>query len=160
MNRIGFLFGCAFGGVITAGRMNEYNVIHDGLRLTNLYVFFVMGSAVLVAMSLLFVLRRRGWVTPLGGPLGLSPSRIQRKHIYGGLVFGAGWAVTGTCPAPALAMVGSGGVLGLAVIVGIWFGLGLRDAVVDRGAQPIAREEGTTVRRDRVPGGAAAVVDL
>lgn len=133
MKLIGTLFGFAFGAVITAGRMNEYNVIHDALRLTNLYVFFTMGSAVAVAMPLLYILHHRGWVTPLGGPLDLGRSAVERKHILGGVVFGTGWAVTGTCPAPALAMIGSGGFLGLIVVVGIFCGLLLRDTVADRG---------------------------
>lgn len=160
MNRLGFLFGLAFGAVITAGRMNEYNVIHDGLRLTNLYVFFTMGSAVAVAMPLLYLLRRRNHVTRLGGPLDLGRSRVERKHIYGGLVFGAGWAITGTCPAPALAMAGSGGVLGLVVVAGIGLGLLFRDVVVDRQAhRQIQRETAAaSIRSTRV--GAAAVMDL
>jgi uncharacterized protein len=159
MNRIGFTFGMAFGAVITAGRLNEYNVIHSGLRLTNLYMFFTMGSAVLVAMPLLFLLQRRGWVSPLGGLLDLSRTRVERKHIFGGLVFGTGWAVTGTCPAPALAMVGSGGVLGLVVVAGICFGLILRDWVVDRAERPIVKPE---LRRSAQSIGqrATAIVDL
>ena len=136
MRVIGFLFGGAFGALITAGRLNEYDVIHSGLRLTNLYMFFVMGSAVVVAAAMLVVLRRLRWVTPLGGPLSLAPGRVERKHITGGVAFGVGWAVTGTCPAPALAMAGSGGILGLFVVAGICGGLMLRDAVTDR---PVSR---------------------
>jgi len=146
MRRIGFLFGCAFGGVITAVRMNEYNVIHNGLRLTNLYIFFVMGSAIGIAMVSLYILRRIGWVTPLGGPLELPPSRIERKHVAGGVIFGVGWAVAGTCPAPALAMVGSGGWLGLFVVAGIFYGLMLRDSVVERGEQKRQRRPRSAAR--------------
>lgn len=160
MNRIGFLFGAAFGGVITAGRLNEYQVIHDGLRLTNLYMFFTMGSAMLIAASLLFLLRRRGWVTPLGGRLELSSCPVERKHILGGLVFGTGWAVAGTCPAPALAMAGSGGVLGLVLVVGIFCGLVLRDGVVDRAARRYTARVGAQREPRPASSPAATVVDL
>jgi uncharacterized membrane protein YedE/YeeE len=159
VKRLGFLFGVAFGAAITAGRMNEYNVIHNGLRLTNLYVFFTMGSAVAVALPLLLLLRRRGWVTPLGGKLDISPSRIERKHIYGGLVFGLGWAVAGTCPAPALAMIGSGGPLGLFVVAGICCGLILRDVQVDRAARRAVTRENAPQAHPIVPN-AVATVDL
>jgi len=161
LNRIGFLFGVAFGAVITAGRLNEYNVIHSGLRLTNLYMFFTMGSAVAVAMPLLFLLRRRGCISPVGGPLDLSRSPVERKHILGGLVFGAGWAVTGTCPAPALAMIGSGGGFGTIVVVGICFGLLARDWVVDRASGPTTERPGARETAPQPLGQpAAAVVDL
>jgi uncharacterized membrane protein YedE/YeeE len=149
MKYIGFLFGGAFGARVTAGRLNEYNVIHNGLRLTNLYMFFVMGSAVAVAMVLLFILRKCRWVTPTGGPLDLTPSRPERKHVTGGIVFGLGWAVTGTCPAPALAMVGSGGLLGLFVVAGIFSGLVLRDAVVDHAASKPSRGQVQSRERGR-----------
>lgn len=142
MKRVGFLFGLGFGFFITAGQFNQYNVIHNALRLQDYYVFAVMGSAVLTAMPILFLLRRRNWVTPFGGPLAIQPSKIERKFVYGGLVFGTGWAVAGTCPAPALAMIGSGGVLGILVVAGIFSGLRLRDAVVERGrAEPAAGPE-------------------
>jgi uncharacterized membrane protein YedE/YeeE len=157
---IGLLFGTAFGALITAGRLNEYNVIHSGLRLTNLYMFFMMGSAVAVAMLGLFLLRRTGWVTPLGGPLNLAPSRIERKHIAGGVIFGVGWAVAGTCPAPALAMIGSGGWLGLFVVVGIFYGLMLRDAVVERTARKPERETAAIIESGRTAVQRPVPVDL
>jgi uncharacterized membrane protein YedE/YeeE len=106
VNRIGFL--------IAAGRLNEYDVIHEGLLLRSPYMFLVMGSAVAVA-------------------------RPERKHVLGAMVFGAGWAVAGTCPGPALAMTAGGGLLGVAVIVGIVAGLFLRDAVAER-TQPATGE--------------------
>ena len=59
MNRIGFLFGLAFGFLIAAGRLNEYDVIHQGLLLRSPYMFLVMGSAVGVAMPVLWLLHRR-----------------------------------------------------------------------------------------------------
>ena len=137
MNRIGFLFGAAFGFLIAAGRLNEYDVIHEGLLLRSPYMFLVMGSAVAVAMPLLWLLQRRRWTTPLGGVLSLTPARPERKHVLGAMVFGTGWAVAGTCPGPALALTAGGGLLGIAVIVGIVAGLLLRDAVTER-TQPAA----------------------
>jgi uncharacterized membrane protein YedE/YeeE len=109
-------------------------------------MFLTMGSAVAVALPLLWLLRRRSWTTPLGGPLALIPARIERKHIYGGVVFGTGWAIAGTCPAPALAMVGAGGVMGVFVVLGLFGGILLRDRVVERAAREPAVEQGRPPR--------------
>ena len=36
-------------------------------------------------------------------------ARIDRRLIFGGLAFGAGWGLAGYCPGPALASVVTGG---------------------------------------------------
>ena len=88
-----------------------------------------MGSAVGVAAPLLRLLQRRAWVTPLGGVRYLSPSAVGRHHIQGSVLFGAGWAIAGTCPGPALAMIRAGRLLGVIVVAGAFTGIALRVAV-------------------------------
>jgi uncharacterized membrane protein YedE/YeeE len=127
MRASGLAFGAGFGFFIAAGRLNEYNVIHNGLRLQDGYMFAVMGSAVLVAMAVLWLLSGRGLVTRWGGPLELRRQSIERRHVLGGIVFGTGWAVAGTCPAPALTMIGAGGLLGVVVMLGLFSGLLLHE---------------------------------
>lgn len=134
MNALGFLVGLGFGFAIAATRLSDYNVIHNMLLLREPDVFLLMASAIGTAMPLLWLLQRRGWKTPLGGPLTLNYSRAHPRHILGAVLFGAGWAVAGTCPGPALAMTAGGTVLGLVVVSGIASGLFLRDAIAARAA--------------------------
>jgi uncharacterized membrane protein YedE/YeeE len=104
------------------------------LLLREAHAFLLMGSAVAIAVPLLWLLERRGWHTPFGGSLKLARYRVERKDVLGAMVFGTGWAIAGTCPAPALAMLAGGSVLALVVIGGIFAGILLRDAVVARQA--------------------------
>ena len=134
MNRVGFAFGIGFGFLIAAAGVSDYDVIHRMLLLQELDVFWLMASAIAVAMPLLWLLERRRWSTPFGGFLDIKRYRVTRKDVLGAAVFGSGWAIAGTCPAPALTMVAGGGVLGLVVIAGIFAGILLRDAVVARQA--------------------------
>ena len=142
MNRIGFLFGLAFGFLLSAGRISDYDVIRRMLLLQEFDLYLLMASAVGVAVPLLWLLQRRDWRTPLGGPLTLTRSPVERKHVLGGIVFGAGWALAGTCPGAVLAMVGSGGLLGLVVVAGLFVGVILRDAVVPQPQPTVQRAEG------------------
>ncbi len=119
MNLFTFLIGLAFGFLIVAAGLSDYTVIHDMLLLREPDVFLLMGSSFAVAMPLLWILRRRSWKTPLGGELQLNRVEIERKHVYGGALFGAGWAAAGTCPGPAIGMTVSGGLLGIIVMVGL-----------------------------------------
>ena len=132
MNLFTFLVGLGFGFLIVAARISDYTVIHDMLLLREPDVFLLMGSSFAVAMPLLWVLRRRSWKTPMAGELRLNRVEIERKHLYGGALFGAGWAAAGTCPGPAIGMTMSGGVLGLIVMAGLGSGIILRNMTEGR----------------------------
>jgi len=129
VNRVGFAIGLGFGFLITAARLNDYDVIHRMLLIQELDVYLLMASAVATAMPLLLLLQRTRWRTPLGGPLKVARAPVRPRNILGATVFGTGWAVAGTCPGPALAMPAAGGILGVFVMAGLFVGAVLRDAV-------------------------------
>jgi uncharacterized protein len=147
----GLLFGVGFGFLMSWARLSDANVIRDMLLLREAHVFLFMGSAVLVAaigLRLLRALRVRAVVT--GEPIGWSVDRVERRHIVGSLLFGAGWSLAGTCPGPVAAMVGQGRFGALFVAGGLLAGVSLQGALarrqaVNKTAQPIAVEApGTT----------------
>jgi uncharacterized protein len=129
VNLIGLAFGTAFGFLIALGGLNDYEVIHNMLLLQDFQPYLIMASAVAVAAPTLWVLERRHWVTPYAGELHLARSRPERHHIVGAAIFGTGWAVAGTCPAPALAMAAGGAWLGFVVVGGLFAGLFMRGAI-------------------------------
>ncbi len=129
MNRFTFLIGLALGFLIVAARISDYTVIHDMLLFREPDLFLLLGSSFVVAMPLLWLLRRHSWKTPLGGELQLNRVEVERKHLYGGVLFGAGWATAGTCPGPALGMTLGGGMLGIFVMAGLATGIFLRNGV-------------------------------
>ncbi len=135
MNRVNLAslgFGLAFGFLFAAAGFNQYDVVHATLLLQYLDPFFVMGSAVATALLVLWLLERRGLRTPLGGPLQLRRWPAERKHIYGGVVFRLGWAITGACPGTVVAMLAAGSLLGIVPLAGILVGILLWDAVAER----------------------------
>lgn len=127
MNVTGLVAGSLFGGLLAGGLLHEYDTIHNTLVLEDLYVFFVMGSAIAIAAPLLWFLERRHTKTVLAGLLQTSRSKPERHHVVGGVLFGVGWALAGTCPAPALVMLSSGAWLALVAIAGIFLGLYIRE---------------------------------
>ncbi len=131
----GLAFGIGFGFVLAAANLHEYQVIHDMLSLRELDVFWLMGAAIATSLPILWVVERKKLKTLIGGQLSLSRSRISRNNIVGGAIFGIGWALSGTCPAPALIMLASGAGLAAVTITGLFLGLGLRDFQTTRSAQ-------------------------
>jgi uncharacterized membrane protein YedE/YeeE len=130
VNGVCGLFGLAFGFLFAAAGLNQYDVIHRMLLLEEIAPFLIMGSAMATALPILWLLERRRWRTPLGGPLALRRWAFERKHLWGGILFGTGWAITGACPGTASTTLGAGSLLGIVLVVGIVAGIALRDATV------------------------------
>jgi uncharacterized protein len=131
--------GAVFGFLLTVSGLGDYHTIHDGLLLKNPYIFLMMGSAMAVAFAGLAVLRHLGR-TRYAGRLALPHNRIERRHIYGGVVFGLGFGVGATCPGMTIVMTTTGGLYGLVVLVGLLGGLWLRGWVERRQRQPLSTE--------------------
>ncbi len=129
VNLIATLVGIGFGFVLVAARLNEFDTIHRMLLLQELDVYFLMGSAIATAAPLLWLLRRAHWRTPLAGDLRVEQAPVRKDHIAGAVLFGAGWAITGACPGPALVMTASGAVMGVPLMAGLMAGAALCDAV-------------------------------
>jgi uncharacterized membrane protein YedE/YeeE len=130
--------GAVFGFLLTVSGLGDYDTIHDGLLLENPYIFLMMGSAMAVAFAGLAVLRRPGR-TRFAGRLALPHARAERRHVYGGALFGLGFGVGATCPGMTVAMT-TGGLYGLVVLVGLLGGLWLRGDTERGQARPVSTE--------------------
>jgi uncharacterized membrane protein YedE/YeeE len=100
-------------------------------KLQSFHMYGVIGSAVIVGAISVFIIKRFN-LTSIGGESIQIPDKIFNKgQIYGALIFGIGWAITGACPGPLFAQIGTGAtvvlVTLLSAIAGTWtYGL-LRD---------------------------------
>jgi uncharacterized membrane protein YedE/YeeE len=121
--------GTAFGFLLVASGFADPRVVHEMLLLRDARLYLMFAAALATATPLLWLLERRRWRTPLGSPLEIERVPIQRRHLLGGLTFGTGWAIAGTCPGPALAMTVSGHLLGAVVMAGLLAGILIREGV-------------------------------
>jgi len=133
VNRSALLVGIVFGFLIAAARLSDYDVIHDMLLLRELDVYLLMASAVGTAAPLLLLLKWLKWRTPMGETMALRRAPVRPRNVLGAVVFGTGWALAGTCPGPAIAMVTTGNLLGVAVMAGLVSGVFLYDRVAAGG---------------------------
>ena len=135
----GLLVGGVFGFLLTASGLGDYWTIHRGLLLEDPYMYLMLGSAMAVAWLGMAVLRRSGR-TAYAGRLALPHGRIERRHLWGGAVFGLGFGVGATCPGMTVAMTTTGGLYGLVVLTGLVAGLWLRGRVERRARKPVSTE--------------------
>lgn len=89
------LFGALFGFVLSRGRVTDYDAIAGMFRLTDLHLFGVIGAAIGTSALGLWIVRRGGNRTVTGQAVDVRRKPWQPGAIWGGLVFGGGWALSG-----------------------------------------------------------------
>jgi uncharacterized protein len=77
-------------------------------RLQSFHMYGVIGSAVLVGMISIGLIKKFKIKTIYGEPIEFVNKKFNKGNIYGGLIFGFGWAITGACPGPLFAQIGTG----------------------------------------------------
>ncbi len=126
MKAAGLLIGIGFGFVLGWSRLTDYDVIRDMLLLRKFDVFLLMGSAVATAAIVARVLRAGGARSLIGRvPIAWSTTRPTRNHFVGSMIFGTGWAISGTCPGPVAAQLGRGQFAAIFTLAGIFVGVAL-----------------------------------
>jgi uncharacterized membrane protein YedE/YeeE len=116
------LFGLLFGFTLSRGSVTDYDVIAAMFRLADVRLYGVIGSAIGTAALGLWLLRRAGNTTIGGAPVEVRRKPWQPGAIWGGLLLGAGWALSGACPGTSLVQVGEGKIVALFTVAGVLAG--------------------------------------
>lgn len=120
------LFGVAFGFLISWGQFTDPDRIRDMLLLNDFYLYLMMFSAIAVGFAgTLLLRRRRARALLTGEPISVERTRPERRHIVGAAIFGLGWAIADSCPAPIAAQLTQGVLWSLFTIAGIFVGVEL-----------------------------------
>ena len=77
-------------------------------RLQSFHMFGVIGTAVAVGAISVFLIKKLDIKTISGEKVVIADKTFSKGQIYGGLMFGFGWALTGACPGPLFAHIGAG----------------------------------------------------
>src|SRR3954471_22751360 len=100
------LFGALFGFLISWGQFSDPDRIRDMLLLRDPYLYLMMFSAIAVAgVGTLILRRRRARALLTGETITVERTRPERRHFVGAAIFGLGWAVVDSCPAPIAAQL-------------------------------------------------------
>ncbi|KIC02726.1 transporter [Flavobacterium sp. JRM] len=118
------LVGIVFGIVFVKAEIISWYRIQEMFRLQSFFMYGVIGSAVAVGMLSVFLIKKFKVKTIQGEEIKIEPKTFSKGQIYGGLLFGFGWAITGACPGPLFAQIGTGvtviSITLLSAIFGTW----------------------------------------
>lgn len=130
------IFGAAFGWVLSRSGAADYNYIQGMFLFERFQLWGIIGTAVAVTAPGLWLLKRRGR-TALGQPLRVKPKPRHPGNVFGGILFGIGWSITGMCPGPILVNIGEGKVYALGALAGVLVGATLFSVLYERLAVPM-----------------------
>lgn len=124
-------WGLLFGIVFVKAEIISWFRIQEMFRLESFHMYGVIGTAVVVGVISVWLIKRAQAKTIYGEPVVIPSKTFNKGQVIGGLLFGTGWAITGACPGPLFAQVGAGFsviiVTFLSAVAGTWvYGL-LRD---------------------------------
>lgn len=116
--------GLLFGIILVKAEVISWFRIQEMFRFQSFHMYGVIGSAVVVGIISVWIIKKYKIKTIYGEPIEFVSKKFNKGNIYGGLIFGFGWAITGACPGPLFAQIGTGAtviiITLLSAIVGTW----------------------------------------
>lgn len=116
--------GLVFGILFIKAEVVSWFRIQEMFRFQSFHMYGIIGSAVIVGAISVWLIKKFNLKTIDGEEIVFSTKTFNKGQIIGGLLFGFGWALTGACPGPIFALLGSGVgvmlVVLLSAIAGTW----------------------------------------
>jgi uncharacterized membrane protein YedE/YeeE len=116
--------GIWFGIILVKSEVISWFRIQEMFRMQSFHMYGVIGSAVVIGIISVFIIKKFKVKSFEGEEVKIEPKKFSKGQIYGGLLFGLGWAITGACPGPLFAQIGTGAtvvvVTLLSAIAGTW----------------------------------------
>jgi len=109
MKNIKYLaIGMIFGIILIKAEVISWFRIQEMFRFQSFHMYGIIGSAIFVGMISLLIIKKYNIKTFSGEEIKIAPKEFTKGNVIGGLMFGLGWAMTGACPGPLYALIGSG----------------------------------------------------
>jgi uncharacterized membrane protein YedE/YeeE len=125
------VLGTLFGIILTKSEVISWFRIQEMFRFQAFHMYGVIGSAIVVGLISIQLIKRNHLKSLDGEPIVIADKKFNHGVWIGGFIFGLGWAITGACPGPLFAQLGSGvgsaAVLILAAVAGTWTYSALRE---------------------------------
>lgn len=127
MSPVGYLsvlgIGMYLGILFTKSEVARWERVHKMFLFEEAHMYLIISVAIVVAMISMLFIKRLGIKSIDGNPIKYKPKPYHTGVIVGGMLFGAGWAITGACPGPIYAQIGAGEWRALFTLAGAMAGM-------------------------------------
>ncbi len=124
MRSISYLvIGIFFGIVMYKSEAASWFRIYEMFRFQSFHMYGIMGSALALGVIGVQWIKRKKVKSLYGEPITFKPkNKGVSRNLLGGIIFGLGWALAGSCPGPIYTLIGVGYVSILVVLAGALLG--------------------------------------
>ena len=117
------LAGIVFGIVMSKSEAVSWYRIQEMFRFQSFHMFGIIGMAVVSGVAMVWLIKKFNLKALDGRPIIFTDKMNGwRKYLFGGIVFGLGWVLTGACPGPIFVLFGQGYLVLFVVIIGALLG--------------------------------------
>jgi uncharacterized membrane protein YedE/YeeE len=117
------VLGSIFGITLAKAEIISWYRIYEMFKFQSFHMFGVIGSAVIVGIIFIQIIKRSKMKSIDGKPIIINPKQLSiPRYLFGGIIFGLGWAMTGACPGPMFILLGDGVGVILVVIAAAMLG--------------------------------------
>ena len=102
------VLGILFGIVFVKAEIISWYRIQEMFRLHSFHMYGVIGTAVMVGILSVWLIKKFNIKTMQGEDVIFHEKKFHWGNIIGATIFGLGWAITGACPGPLFAQIGTG----------------------------------------------------
>lgn len=102
------VMGILFGIVFVKAEVISWYRIQEMFRLHSFHMYGVIGTAVIVGMLSVWAIKKYKVKTMQKETVVFHDKKFHWGNVIGAIIFGLGWAITGACPGPLFAQIGSG----------------------------------------------------
>ena len=102
------VIGIAFGILLVKSEVVSWFRIQEMFRFQSFHMYGIIGSAIVIGIISVILIKKFKLNSAEGGKIELPGKSFQKGQVFGGLLFGLGWALTGACPGPLFAQIGAG----------------------------------------------------
>lgn len=114
-----FLVGFLFGIVLTKSEAVSWYRIYEMFQFQSFHMYGIIGVAVMTGVIGIQLIKRNNIKDIKGLPIEIQEKdRGTVRYLLGGISFGLGWALVGSCPGPIFILIGAGFLPVAVVLIG------------------------------------------
>jgi uncharacterized membrane protein YedE/YeeE len=118
-----FLVGFLFGIVLTKSEAVSWYRIYEMFQFQSFHMYGIIGVAVTTGIIGIQIIKRKEIRNIKGLPIVIpEKERGTTRYLIGGISFGLGWALVGSCPGPIFILIGAGFMPVIIVLIGALIG--------------------------------------
>ncbi|MEO9510942.1 MAG: DUF6691 family protein [Flavobacteriaceae bacterium] len=128
-----FLIGLFLGIVLFKSEAASWFRIYEMFQFNAFHMYGIIGSALAIGILGIQGIKRFNIKSFYGEQIDFVPKdRGFKRYLFGGILFGLGWALAGACPGPIFTLLGAGFFPILIVLISAVFGTYLFGLLKDK----------------------------